>query len=76
MTKWIRKRVGEPDIESERGQKKCEDGAREMHMSVWISICLWRAASGRVYQSFPIIYIQQLISLHRDWEWVRVGSFA
>ena len=50
-------------------ESKCEEGAREMHMSVWISICLWRAASGRVYQSFLIIYIQRLISLHHDWEW-------
>lgn len=47
-----------------------------MHTSVWISICLWWAASRKVYQSFPIIYIQQFISLHYDWEWVRLGSFA
>lgn len=32
--------------------------------------------SGRVYQSFPIIYIQLLISLHLNWEWERVCSFA
>lgn len=33
-------------------------------------------ASGRVHQSFPIIYIQLLISLHLNWEWERVCSFA
>lgn len=53
---------------------KCKEAGRGMHMSVWIPICLRRAASGRVYQSSPIIYIQLLISLHLNWQRERVCS--
>lgn len=72
VTEWINKWVG---ADAEAGEK-CMEAVREMHTSVWISICLRWAASRKVYQSFPIIYIQQFISLHYDLEWVRLGSFA
>lgn len=52
-------------------KKNAWKGGRGMHTSVWVSICLWW-----VYQSSPIIYIQQFIPLHCDWEWVRLGSSA
>lgn len=78
--KWQRSRVSKSMTEWSDGGKrywvKCKEAERGMHTSVWIPICLRRAASGRVYQSFPIIYIQLLISLHLNWEWERVCSFA
>lgn len=78
--KWQCSRVSKSMTEWSDGGKrywvKCKEAERGMHTSVWIPICLRRAASGRVYQSFPIIYIQLLISLHLNWEWERVCSFA